>query len=237
MARLAKLDPSPALRCFRPIERARAIPDEIAERIIMSIVYGEKRPGDRITEAEIAAGMNVSRVPGREAMQKLQLQGILEPSELRGMRVADFSDERINELYEVRLAIEKVTFRHAMRRARENPALLEPLAALLEEMTDVAGGGDHIAVGQLDVEFHRMVARIAQNKMAERIWEGLSPHLLIVFCREWIRAESPPEEVKLHRELLELLRSGVEEEIDPMLTAHIIGPHSLLLESWKGPST
>ena len=134
---------------------------DVDARIIMSIVYGEKRPGDRITEAEIAAGMNVSRVPGREAMQKLQLQGILEPSELRGMRVADFSDERINEIYEVRLAIEKVTFRHAMRRSRENPALLAPLEAVLDAMTDVAGVRDHIAVGQLDVEFHRTVARIA----------------------------------------------------------------------------
>lgn len=237
MAGAVKLDPTSAPRGFRPIERARTLPDEVADRIIMAIVYGEKQPGDRITEAEIAAGMNISRVPAREAMQKLQLQGILEPSELRGMRVADFSDERINELYEVRLALEKVIFRHAMRRARENPALLAPLEALVDEMTGIAGNRDHIAVGQLDVEFHRTVARIAQNKMAERIWEGLSQHLLVVFCREWIRAENPPEEVKLHRELLELLRSGSEDEIDPMLTTHIIGPHSLLLERWNGPST
>lgn len=236
MAGAAKLDHPSAQRGFRPIERARTIPDEVADRIIMAIVYGEKLPGDRITEAEIAGGMNVSRVPAREAMQKLALQGILEASELRGMRVADFSEERINELYEVRLAIEKVIFRHAMRRAAENPALLEPLEALVEAMNSIASNGDHIAVGQLDVEFHRTVAHIAQNKMAERIWEGLSQHLLIVFCREWIRAEDPPQEVKLHRELLELLRSGREEEIDAILTAHVIGPHSLLLERWERPA-
>ena len=236
MAAAMNLERFPPQRGFRPIERARTIPDEVADRIIMAIVYGEKRPGDRITEAEIATGMNVSRVPAREAMQKLALQGILEASELRGMRVADFSEERINELYEVRLAIEKVIFRHAMRRARENPAVLAPLEALVEEMTQIAETGDHIAVGQLDVEFHRTVARISQNKMAERIWEGLSQHLLIVFCREWIRADDPPKEVKLHRELFELLQSGREDEIDPILTTHIIGPHSLLNERWENPA-
>jgi DNA-binding GntR family transcriptional regulator len=219
-----------------PIQRSGTIADEVADRIIMAIVRGEKQPGERITEAEIAEAMNVSRVPAREAMQKLRLRGILVLEDVRGMRVADFSEERIAELYEIRLAIEKIIFRHALPRCRSHPELVDRLEAIVDRMHAASQAHDVVAIGLLDVEFHQTVAEISGNELAARFWDGLSPHLVIIFCREWSRAPNPPGEVKIHRDLCELLRTGSIEDIDAMLTNHIINPQSLLNWKWRAPA-
>ncbi len=56
------------------------------ERLILAIARGDKAAGERITEAELASALNVSRVPAREAMQKLLLRGILVGGSQRGLR-------------------------------------------------------------------------------------------------------------------------------------------------------
>jgi len=217
-----------------PIQRSRTVSEEVADRIIMAIVRGEKSPGERVTEAEIAHAMNVSRVPAREAMQKLLLRGILVAEDVRGMRVADFGEDRIAELYEVRLAIEKILFRHALRQCRKDPSKVDELDAIVDRIAVATAERDFIASGLLDVEFHETVGRISQNLWAARFWEGLKPHLIIIFCREWSRAPNPPNEVDLHRTLCQLLRTGTAREVDAVLHAHIMNDQSLLHWKWNG---
>jgi DNA-binding GntR family transcriptional regulator len=217
---------------FGPIQRSRTIADEVADRIIMAIVHGEKSPGERITEAEIAQAMNVSRVPAREAMQKLQLRGILVAEDIRGLRVADFSDARIAELYEVRLAIEKILFKHALPRCRRNPETIDRLNAIVGRMAAAVGAQDIIAASLLDVEFHETVADISRNVLAAQFWEGLKPRLIVIFCREWSRAPNLVVEVELHRKLCDLLREGSVRDVDAALTRHIINSQSLLRWKW-----
>jgi GntR family transcriptional regulator, rspAB operon transcriptional repressor len=68
---------SPAGSALSPIRRPRTTADEVEERLIIAIARGDKVSGERITEAEIASALRVSRGPAREAMQKLQVRGIL----------------------------------------------------------------------------------------------------------------------------------------------------------------
>ena len=79
----------PSPRCRRSAARTTAA-DEVEERLIIAIARGDKASGERVTEAEIASALEVSRVPAREAMQKLQLRGILVAGEKRGLRVSDY---------------------------------------------------------------------------------------------------------------------------------------------------
>ncbi len=211
-----------------PIRRYRPLADEVADRIIMAIARGEKQPGERITEAEISTGMGISRVPAREAMQRLEQHGILIAAEMRGMRVADFSLPRIAELYEARLAIEIILFRHLLPRCRRNPALIDRLDAIVDRMCDVSTSGDHLAINMIDLEFHRTAARLSENVAAERLWNGLSSQLIIVFCMESVRRLDFPAAIRQHRELCGMLRFGSEEDIEGVLASHIIGPRSLL---------
>ncbi len=207
-----------------PIERARTTTDEVEERLILAIATGDKSFGDRITEAEIASALKVSRVPAREAMKNLLLRGVLVEGEQRGLRVSDYSEVRIAELFELRLAIETIIFEHAMRPGRDRRPLLDALAVIVDRMRTLAGSGDAVALSSVDLDFHRAVARHSGNELAAKIWEGLAQHLLIVFCRDWSNAADRTGEVRLHETLVEFIRTGSLADLDAVLKLHFSDP-------------
>ena len=207
-----------------PIERARTTTDEVEERLILAIATGDKAFGDRITEAEIASALKVSRVPAREAMKNLLLRGVLVEGEQRGLRVSDYSAARIAELFELRLAIERIIFEHVMREGRDRGPLLEQLEVIVERMRSLSGSGDAVALSSVDLDFHRTVARHSGNELAAQIWEGLAQHLLIVFCRDWSSASDRTGEVRLHERLIEFIRNGSLADLDAVLRLHFSEP-------------
>lgn len=220
----ANLTGSTRRPALSPIERARTTTDEVEERLILAIATGDKSFGDRITEAEIASALKVSRVPAREAMKNLLLRGVLVEGEQRGLRVSDYSERRILELFELRLAIEKIIFQHALREGRDREPLLDVLAGIVDRMRSLAGSGDAVALSTVDLDFHRAVARYSGNELAAQIWEGLAQHLLIVFCRDWSTASDRTGEVRLHETLVEFIRKGSLTDLDAVLKRHFSDP-------------
>src|SRR5690606_32283464 len=112
----------------------------------MAIARGDKQPGERVIESDLATALNVSRVPVREAMQKLQLRGILVEGPQRGLKVLDQSDKRIAELYELRLSVEKIIFQHVMAKVGANGALFADLEHILAEMGALSTSDDPVAL-------------------------------------------------------------------------------------------
>lgn len=220
----SKLTTAPRRPALSPIERARTTTDEVEERLILAIATGDKAFGDRITEAEIAAALKVSRVPAREAMKNLLLRGVLVEGEQRGLRVSDYSAARIAELFELRLAIEKIILEHAMREGRDREPMLRELEGIVDRMRSLSGSGDVVALSSVDLDFHRTVARHSGNELAAQIWEGLAQHLLILFCRDWSNASDRTGEVRLHETLIDFIRNGSPADLDAVLELHFSEP-------------
>lgn len=218
------LDGLHSTKPLSPIERNRTTTDLVEERLILAIATGDKAAGERVTEAEIASALDVSRVPAREAMQKLLLRGILVDGPQRGLRVADYGEQRIAELFELRFAIEKIIFEHVMRPGRSRKALIGELESIMGRMRDLSGSGDPILLSSVDLDFHRAVARHSGNVLAAQIWEDLAQHMFIVFCRDWATASDRTGEVRLHERLLEFVRKGSVDEIDDVLSRHFSDP-------------
>jgi len=208
-----------------PLRRRKTTAEEVEDRLIIAIARGDKKPGERLTEAEISDALEVSRVPAREAMQKLQLRGILVGHGQRGLRVADYSPRRVAELLELRTAIEAIFFRHVMRPGHARAPLIAALEGLLDEMAALSGTDDPIALSTVDLEFHRTIATHSGNDLAAQMWEGLAQHMLIVFCRDWSQAADRTGEVELHRKLVVFLREGMPGDIEAALRDHFTEPN------------
>jgi DNA-binding GntR family transcriptional regulator len=207
-----------------PIQRGKTTTEAVEECLILAIARGDKASGERVTEAEIAAALKVSRVPAREAMQKLQLRGILVGGPRRGLCVADYSPRRVAELLELRHAIERIFFLHILRDKEGRTALLAELEAIMARMRELAGSGDPIALSAVDLDFHRAIAQHSGNLFATQIWEGLAMHMMIVFCRDWENAADRTGEVRLHEKLVQFIRKGAAKDIDRVLTSHFTDP-------------
>jgi len=209
-----------------PIRRAKTTADEVGERLIMAIARGEKLPGERVTEASLASTLNVSRVPVREALQKLLLRGILVGGAHRDLRIMDYSEKRIAELYELRFAIEKIIIQHVMNNKCENTKLIGELERIVQDMAKFSTSGDPVKLSSIDLEFHRTIAFHSGNQLASQIWEGLAQHMLIVFSRDWSQAKNLIGEVQLHETMIEFLRNGSISGIGELLHKHYLEPNS-----------
>src|SRR5690349_10263796 len=100
---------------FTPAER-RALSDDVADRLSHAIVSGRLKPGQRITESQIADLLAVSRGPVREALARLTVQGLITRSANRGAVVVALSLEDVEEVCSLRANLELLAIQWLMRR-------------------------------------------------------------------------------------------------------------------------
>lgn len=98
-------------RTSRPSSTSR-----LEQALVEEIATGKIAPGERLDETVIAQRFGVSRTPVREALNRLAAQGVLVPGEKRGVRVAEYSDEELSQIFEAMREIEAVCARLAAKR-------------------------------------------------------------------------------------------------------------------------
>lgn len=209
--------PSPAR--LEPLA-ARTLVDQVVERIVEGAARGAFLPGDRVVEAEIARDLNVSRVPVREALRLLESQGIVVNSPYRGMRLMEVSVARLDQILQVRLALETLAAKAARRAAAEDPGRLAPLERVVGEMRAAAERGDGYALARLDASFHRQLCALSGNDVLVRTWEPLSLQLTIIFGLCSLRKPLGPIVVE-HEEIVSALRSADAETLVALMQTHI----------------
>ena len=208
-----------------PIRR-RLVTDEVIDRLILAIAIGAFPPGHRLVEESLAAEFRVSRVPVREAMRELWLQGILSSAPGRGWKVAAFDERQIREVCGVRVALESMMLGEAVPRLRADPSRFGALDAALGTMRAGASSGDVEQVQRADVDFHRAAISIAGNSLGLGIWEGISRQVLIIFGLEIRSHPDLDAVVAQHEEFRCFLAEGDMADLVPMLREHITGWHS-----------
>jgi DNA-binding GntR family transcriptional regulator len=137
--------------------------DAVYDALKASIVDGELAPGVRLREEEIAERLGVSRTPVREALGRLEVEGLLEAGPNRGLAVARLDQQQIAELHAVREVLDGTAARLAAQHASEGDLRL--LADLLERFrAEVESGVDPRALRRLNAQFHRTIHRAARNR-------------------------------------------------------------------------
>lgn len=124
------------------------------------IVDGELRSGDRLREVELASSLGVSRTPVREALKRLENDGLIAYVSSRGVIVAELTAEQAVELYALREVLEGAAARFAAQHA------LEPETRLLQDMLNRQReiGDDPDQQSKLNRSFHQTIYRMAHNR-------------------------------------------------------------------------
>ena len=143
------------------MSETRPLRDQIADVLRTQIVTGAMAPGDRLREEHIAEEQRVSRVPVREALQRLEREGYVVLAPRRGARVALPSPERVMHVMEVRRALEVF----AARRAADNRGgeVADDLRAVLDAGLRAVAAHDLSDVPGLIDRFHDLVAVASGN--------------------------------------------------------------------------
>jgi DNA-binding GntR family transcriptional regulator len=186
-----------------------------------AVAQGSLEPSQRIIEEDLARKFKVSRVPIREAIKLLQAQGILKVTPNRGARVAAFDLAMIEQVYEARIALERIAVRDAMQAYRREPRLLDGLREIISRMERMARWSDWVEFRKCDVAFHREICRASCNGIVLRLWEALAQHITIMFGRELASERSFGVVIDQHRKLVELFERG-DPAIEQTIEQHIV---------------
>ncbi|MEH6795574.1 MAG: GntR family transcriptional regulator [Rhodococcus sp. (in: high G+C Gram-positive bacteria)] len=212
----------PSSRRLTPID-ARNTSMVIADQIRDRIIDGSYAPGEQINEANVAAELEISRGPVREALQRLNQEGLLVSYRNRGVFVVELSSEGVTEIYESRAAIEvgaAWTLVHGDRAHLVSVA--DELSAIVMQMQPFIDRADWRGLAERDLAFHTALVGATRNSRMSRMYATLAAEARICMANletAYYRPEALVEEHQLIVDLLlgsdwDALEKGVHEHMD-----------------------
>ncbi|MEU3721583.1 GntR family transcriptional regulator [Streptomyces sp. NPDC031705] len=193
--------------------------DRVYRHVKQGVLDRRYEGGVLLTEGELAVAVGVSRTPVREALLRLETEGLLRLYPKKGALVLPVSAQEIADVVETRLLVEEFTVRRAVPAP---PALLERLTRLLEELRRYAARGDLAAMTTADRCFHAEIVRNAGNEILSRLYDQLRDRQLrmgvALLHAHPERVERTLEE---HAEILDALRAGDAEAAAAAVRGHV----------------
>ncbi|MEC4017185.1 GntR family transcriptional regulator [Streptomyces sp. H27-D2] len=195
----------------------RSLREQIREQIVEGIVNGRWKPGERIVERRIAAEMEVSQAPVREALRELETLRLIESAPNKGVRVRNLTTADLEESYPVRAGLEQVAAELAAPRLAQDVSALEREVAALRVADRAA---DAEAQVRHTVAFHREIVRAADNSVLLHTWESLGIEVWTALSIRWLNTQQYAYADE-HAAVIEAFREA-DPRVGELLKAHVL---------------
>jgi len=202
--------------------------DGVYETLRARIITGQLTPGEALGEERLAAELNVSRTPLREALRKLSEEGFVEYKPFRGARVIQPTPELVREIFLIREALEGVAAREAALHVEAGR--LHALRQHLEELRPLVARGE---VGDVGDAIHELLFSECRNN---KLLQMMSVYLGLVRWFQHLATLVPGRLVQAFREhdsILSALEARDPEWAESVARAHVRNTLRDLLESLK----
>lgn len=218
-----------ALKSIQPARRRLA--DEVYEQLMGAIMSREIGPDDRLVQERLAAELSISRTPVREALMRLEQEGVLEVSARGSFRLYQMNNKEIRELYQARAAVEGQSAR--ILADNPQPDMIAELrkTVRLEENVE---GTDAKAYFDANRAIHRKFVEMAGNRflleMFDMIWgKAMAFHLFAA-----IENVDLDKSLGDHMALVDVVEKGDKGLALETFTDHIQSGFDLQMEGLKG---
>ncbi|MDE0590569.1 GntR family transcriptional regulator [Halocynthiibacter sp. C4] len=213
----------------------QSLPEQIANDLRERILSGEMAEGEPIRQEALAEEYDVSRMPIREALKRLNAEGLIQWANNRGGTVTKHSLEEIGEIFDLRILIEVDLFRRAIPSMTKED--FDDCDQILTQMETSYDEDDVARWGTLNHAYHTALYAAADRGLTTELLDRINVqsdryirlHLSVMKQREPAKAE--------HRQLLEFARNGQIEEGCALLSAHIGRTKDQLLEMIEAKRT
>ncbi len=193
--------------------------DVVFNTLRQAILTGELKPGERLMEIHLANKLGVSRTPIREAIRKLELEGLVTMIPRRGAEVAQITEKSMNDVLEVRRAMDVLCVELACERISEEE--LSQLKLACEHFEKMVKTQDVKKIAQADVELHNIILQATGNSRLIQLVNNLSEQMYR-YRYEYIKDFSQHERlVEEHRIIYESLVSKDKETACEAAKTHI----------------
>lgn len=205
---------APTVQSRRP-----AAADRVYAHVKEAVLQRRYEGGTLLTEGDLAQAVGVSRTPVREALLRLEGEGLLKLYPKKGALVLAVSAQEIADVVETRLLVEE----HAVGRAvPAPPELIARLEELVDDMREQAAAGDLNAVSRSDRAFHAEIVRSAGNRILSDLYEQLRDRQLRMGVAVMhAHPDRIAKNIAEHTEILTALRSGDAAAATDIVHRHV----------------
>ncbi|HIR87887.1 MAG TPA: GntR family transcriptional regulator [Candidatus Fimimorpha faecalis] len=205
--------------------------DVVFNTLRQGILKGELEPGERLMEVQLANRLGVSRTPIREAIRKLELEGLVVMIPRKGAEVAKISEKNLQDVLELRCALEELAIELACERISED--MLKELDRMFIEFQNGIRNVDLTVIAELDEKFHDVIYEATQNQKLIQMINNLREQMYR-YRLEYIKdANKRDAIVEDHRLILEALKNKDVETARKAVRDHIIHQRTTILENLK----
>lgn len=170
------------------IATRRVLADVVTDDLRDAIIAHELEPGRRLAEDDLANQMGVSRGPVREALARLEREGLVVIERHKGARIASWGRADVEEIFSLRLVLEQLAIEWACKNA--TAADVSALESVVKEFRKLSDKQRTIkAVSKLDLEFHTAIFDAAHHDRLSRAWEILRSQIHSFLIYTWTRDE------------------------------------------------
>lgn len=201
--------------------------DVVFNTLRTAIITGEFAPGERLMEISLAERLGVSRTPVREAIRKLELEGLVIMIPRRGAEVARITEAGLKEVLEVRCALEELAVELACMRIDEEG--LEQLKKAHQEFVEAVKNGDTLEITNQDEAFHECIFEQSRNKRLLQMVNNLKEQMFR-YRMEYVKEKSYHHElISEHEKMLEAIVARDVTAAKVIMKHHIQNQEQMIL--------
>ena len=192
--------------------------DVVFNTLRRAILRGELKPGERLMEIQLANKLGVSRTPIREAIRKLELEGLVLMIPRKGAEVAEITEKNLRDVLEVRCALEELAVQLACDRIERNR--IRELHAAAAHFRDILDSDDITQVAAADEAFHDVIFKATGNERLIQLLNNLREQMYRYRIEYLKKKECYPQLLKEHATIMKAI-----EEHDKEKATRITGQH------------
>lgn len=193
--------------------------DVVFNTLRQAILRGELKPGERLMEIQLANRLGVSRTPIREAIRKLELEGLVLMIPRKGAEVAEITEKNLRDVLEVRSALEELAVQLACDRIKQED--IENLKQAAKNFEAVLGSADITKIAEADVAFHDIIYNATDNTRLIQLLNNLREQMYRYRVEYLKQKECHPKLMSEHLDIIQAIENGERDRAAKITSQHI----------------
>ena len=193
--------------------------DVVFNTLRQAILRGELKPGERLMEIQLANKLGVSRTPIREAIRKLELEGLVLMIPRKGAEVAEITEKSLRDVLEVRRALEELAVQLACEKITKEE--IRELERVAKEFQQVVNSSDITEIAEEDVCFHDIIYTATDNQKLIQLLNNLREQMYR-YRVEYLKRDGVfPQLIAEHEAIIRHIENNEKEKATEVMCRHI----------------
>ena len=193
--------------------------DVVFNTLRQAILKGELAPGERLMEIQLAEKLGVSRTPIREAIRKLELEGLVLMIPRKGAEVAKISEKSLRDVLEVRRSLEELAIELACQRMTDEE--IDQLEQRQNAFKNAIHKGNAMNIAETDEAFHDVIYLATDNQKLIQLLSNLGEQMYRYRVEYLKRSDFHQQLIDEHEEIIQTIETGQKDKAAKVVCQHV----------------